>query len=58
VDGLKLVDAPDQRALSRPTGPADHNDFTRIHVKVHVIKDMEIAKPFVDLLEGDHTVLK
>jgi hypothetical protein len=27
-------------------------------MKVHVIEDMEIAEPFVDLLEGDHTVLE
>jgi hypothetical protein len=58
VDGLELVDAPDERAFSRPGRPADHDDFARINMEIHVIEDMEIAKPLVDLFEGDHAILK
>ncbi len=57
LDGFKLVDAPDERALSGAAGAADHHDFSLLDHEVNIVQDMKRPKPLVDFTKFDHQTL-
>ncbi len=56
LNRFQTADAPDQGGFSRSAGAEDHQDSSFGDFQIDAIEPMEIAKPFVDLLEFNHIV--
>src|SRR4029453_13902024 len=56
VDGVEVVDAPQQRALARPRRPEDADDLTGAHLDVDAPEHMVVPEPLVYAVNAQHRV--
>jgi hypothetical protein len=54
LDGLEVVEAPEQRALAGAARPDDHHDLAPCDIEAHVVEHVETAEVLVDVADLKH----
>jgi hypothetical protein len=53
LDGLKLIDTPDQGAFAGPRRPAYDDDLSLADIERHIVQNSMRPKPLVDGAQAD-----